>query len=314
MPIREENYIKYLLNRQNRLVMLEVSLIQQSCGNNIEDNFNKTKALIYQAKEQKPEVKLIILQELHLGEYFCQDYSDKYFDLAMPIDNKYTQELSQIAQELNIVIVSSLFEKALDGLYYNTCIVHETNNSIAGIYRKMHIPNDPGFTEKYYFSEGEQGFVPINTSIGKLGVLICWDQWFPEAARLMALAGAECLIYPTAIGWIPDDPEQDKHKYLSMWKTIQQSHSIANSLPVLSVNRVGIEKSKQNPETQEIEFWGNSFITDTMGQIISQSHTQQDEIIHACINLAETENTRRTWPFLRDRRVEHYSNINKKTI
>lgn len=289
--------------------MLAVSLIQQSCTDNIQETFQKTKDLIYQAKQEKPETKLIVLQELHLGLYFCQEQKEELFDFAMPIDNQYTNELSNIAKELDIVIVSSLFEKALDGLYYNSCIVHETDGTIAGIYRKMHIPHDPGFCEKYYFSEGEQGFIPIQTSIGKLGVLICWDQWFPEGARLMALAGAELLIYPTAIGWIPDDPEHDKAKYLAMWKNIQLSHSIANGLPVLSVNRVGTEKSK----TQEIEFWGNSFVTDTMGTVISQSQTQQDEIIHAVINPQETEKTRRIWPFLRDRRVEHYQGLITKS-
>ena len=256
---------------------------------------------------------LVVLGELHTSLYFCQEESIKNFDLAQPIPGPLTQALSQAASENNIVIVGSIFEKRTDGLYHNTAVVFDKDSNLAGMYRKMHIPDDPGYYEKFYFALGDLGFKPIQTSIGKLGVMICWDQWFPEGARLMSLAGAQMLIYPTAIGWNPGDDSETKQSQLHAWVTIQQSHAIANNLPVLCVNRVGHEKD-QSGNTQGIEFWGQSFITDALGKISIQASTNTVETLFGSIDLSQTEETRQIWPYLRDRRVDAYQDIDKRFI
>ena len=256
---------------------------------------------------------LVVLGELHTSLYFCQEESIKNFDLAQPIPGPLTHALSQAASENNIVIVGSIFEKRTDGLYHNTAVVFDKDSNLAGMYRKMHIPDDPGYYEKFYFALGDLGFKPIQTSIGKLGVMICWDQWFPEGARLMSLAGAQMLIYPTAIGWNPGDDSETKQSQLHAWVTIQQSHAIANNLPVLCVNRVGHEKD-QSGNTQGIEFWGQSFITDALGKISIQASTNTVETLFGSIDLSQTEEARQIWPYLRDRRVDAYQDIDKRFI
>jgi N-carbamoylputrescine amidase len=256
--------------------------------------------------------KLIILQELHQNEYFCQCEDVKYFDYA----DDYLDDIkfwSNIAKKYNIVLVSSLFEKRAAGLYHNTSFIFECDGTIAGKYRKMHIPDDPGFYEKFYFTPGDLGFEPIDTSIGKLGVLICWDQWYPEAARLMCLKGADVLIYPTAIGWFDEDSEDEKNRQLQSWITIQRSHAIANGVPVISVNRVGFEKDN-SAALNGIRFWGNSFMCDAQGDIKTQGSDSYEEILYADIDHKNSEDTRKIWPFLRDRRIENYSDITKRFI
>lgn len=286
--------------------MLKVALIQQSCTDNKQDNINKTSNLIRQAANQKAE--LIVLQELHNTQYFCQEINHQHFKLAETIPGPSTEYFGALAKELNIVLVISLFEKRMAGVYHNTAVVIEKDGSIAGMYRKMHIPEDPQFHEKFYFTPGDLGFNPIQTSIGKLGVLICWDQWFPEAARIMALKGADVLIYPTAIGWIPTDPKDERESYSQSWQTIQRSHAIANGIPVLSVNRVGFEPLN-NSKNEGIEFWGKSFIVNGYGEYISQASTCTDEIIIGDINLEQADQIRTTWPFLRDRQYKSYNSL-----
>ncbi len=237
----------------------------------------------------------------------------QYFELAQTIPGPITQELSFAAKQNNIVIIGSIFEKRADGLYHNTAVVFDSDGSIAGIYRKMHIPDDPGYYEKYYFTFGDQGFKPIETSIGKLGVMVCWDQWFPEAARLMALAGAQVLIYPSAIGWDPRDNELEQERQFHAWQTIQQSHAIANNLHLICTNRTGHEKDP-TAQSEGINFWGQSFVTDTMGKIIMQASSTNAEIVQVSINLKETEQTRLLWPYLRDRRIDAYGNLDKRFI
>lgn len=284
--------------------MPRISLIQHSCTKDQQDNLNQIIKYIRQAK-QEFNTELICLQELHSTQYFCQTQNPEYFNLAEDLDNSQTlQQLQNIAKELNIIIIASIFEHESNlNIYYNTAVVIESDGSIIGKYRKNHIPHDIGFNEKYYFAPGNTPIQPIQTSIGKLGILICWDQWFPEAARAMALEGAEILIYPTAIGWIPDDPDHLRQQYLDKWITIQRSHAIANCLPVVSVNRVGIEQF----DNSSIEFWGNSFVCDSEGHIQEQASSTDNNILHCDINFAESIQTRRIWPFLRDRRPAKYS-------
>ena len=247
-----------------------------------------------------------------MGPYFCQNEDHRHFELAESIPGATTEILSALAKKLKIVIVSSLFEKRTPGLYHNTAVVFDKDGSIAGKYRKMHIPDDPGFYEKYYFTPGDIGFQPIQTSIGRLGVLVCWDQWFPEAARLMALAGAELLIYPTAIGWDPLDDAAEKQRQLDAWVTIQRSHAIANGLPVIACNRVGYE---QAPDSEKgIQFWGNSFIAGPQGEIISQADSSEIKLLTCSVDKASTERVRQAWPYLRDRRIEAYGDLTKRFI
>lgn len=290
---------------------LTVSLIQHSCSTDLEANLAHSCAEISQAAQAGAQ--LIVLQELHRSPYFCQHEDPAYFDLAESIpDGPSCQRLSALAKELEVVIVASLFERRAPGLYHNTAVVFEGNGQIAGRYRKMHIPDDPGFYEKFYFTPGDLGFTPISTSVGKLGVLVCWDQWYPEAARLMALAGADLLIYPTAIGWDPRDSKEEQQRQCDAWQLIQRSHAIANALPVLACNRVGHEPDPSG-HTPGIDFWGHSFIAGPQGEIIQQAGTATARL-QATLSVSHTEQVRRIWPFLRDRRIDAYQDLSRRYI
>jgi N-carbamoylputrescine amidase len=252
--------------------------------------------------------ELIVLQELHDNLYFCQTENIDLFDLAETIPGASTEIYGKIAKECNVVIVTSLFEKRATGLYHNTAVVFEKDGSIAGKYRKMHIPDDPAYYEKFYFTPGDIGFEPVNTSIGRLGVLVCWDQWFPEAARLMTLKGADLLIYPTAIGWESSDSEEEKQRQQDAWQTVQRGHAIANGLHVITVNRVGHEPDPSG-QTNGIQFWGHSFVSGPQGEIIYQSPDDKEDTAVVEINLKKSEKIRRWWPFLRDRRIDAYKGV-----
>ena len=252
--------------------------------------------------------KLIVLPELHDTPYFCQTEDITHFSLAQSIPGPTTAYLSQLAKQHQCVIVGSIFEKRAKGLYHNTAVVLDTDGEIAGIYRKMHIPDDPGFHEKYYFAPGDLGFCPIQTSLGKLGVLVCWDQWFPEAARAMALQGADMLIYPTAIGWDPRDNDDEQQRQLQAWQLIQQSHAVANGIPVISANRVGHE-TDPSYQTEGIAFWGNSFIAGQQGELLVKGNNNTSALLLADVDLSRTDNVRQTWPFLRDRRIDAYQSL-----
>ena len=257
--------------------------------------------------------ELIVLQELHNSLYFCQVEDVDNFDLAEPIPGPSTDFFGQLAREYGVVIVTSLFERRAPGLYHNTAVVIERDGTIAGKYRKMHIPDDPAYYEKFYFTPGDLGFHPIDTSVGRLGVLVCWDQWYPEAARLMALQGAELLIYPTAIGYAASDPEDEQQRQREAWTTVQRGHAVANGLPVVSVNRVGFEPDPSGL-TPGIEFWGSSMIVGPQGEMLYRSSTNEEESIIAEVDLAHSEDVRRWWPFLRDRRIDAYGEITKRFI
>ncbi len=290
--------------------VLKVGIIQNSYTKDIEFNVKKNLNSIETLAKQGS--KLIILPELHDSLYFCQTESVDNFDIAISFDNNdRIKQYSQIAKENNIVLVTSLFERRAAGLYHNTSIVFDTDGSIAGKYRKMHIPDDPAYYEKFYFTPGDIGFEPINTSIGKLGVLICWDQWYPEAARIMALKGAELLIYPTAIGWESSDSNEEKQRQKNAWITVQRGHAVANGLPVITVNRVGHEIDPSN-QTNGIQFWGNSFVVGPQGEFLFEGDNSSELIKTVEIDLKRSENVRRWWPFLRDRRIDHYSPILKR--
>lgn len=255
--------------------------------------------------------ELVVLQELHSSLYFCQTENTEMFDLAEPIPGPSTEIYSEIAKENSIVLVTSLFEKRAAGLYHNTAVVFEKDGSIAGKYRKMHIPDDPAYYEKFYFTPGDLGFNPIKTSVGNLGILVCWDQWYPEAARLMALTGADILIYPTAIGWESTDSAEEKERQLNAWLISQRGHAVANGLPVISVNRTGFEADPSGA-TNGITFWGNSFVAGPQGEIIHQFWTEKEQTEVVSIDLSRSENVRRIWPFLRDRRIDAYNEILKR--
>ncbi|MEY3786976.1 MAG: hypothetical protein RIQ94_134 [Pseudomonadota bacterium] len=287
-----------------------VSAIQQLCDKDRQTNLDFSIEKIHEAAAANAD--LVVLPELHLGPYFCQNEDYNNFDLAQTIPGLTTDILSAIAKKLNIVIVSTLFEKRAPGLYHNTAVVFDKDGSIAGKYRKMHIPDDPGFYEKYYFTPGDLGFTPIETSIGKLGVLICWDQWFPEAARLMALAGAEILIYPTAIGWDPEDTKEEQQRQLDAWITIQRSHAVANGIPVISCNRVGFEKAPNSGKG--IKFWGNSFIAGPQGDLITLANDSETKLLTCKLDTDRIERVRQIWPYLRDRRIDAYSDLTKRFI
>jgi N-carbamoylputrescine amidase len=291
--------------------MLKVALIQQS--NTSDLNKNREKLVDNITKCAAEGAELVVLQELHDSLYFCQVEDTQCFDLAEPIPGKATEFYSKLASKLKIVLVTSLFEKRTSGLYHNTAVVFDKDGSIAGTYRKMHIPDDPNYYEKFYFTPGDLGFQPIQTSIGKLGVLVCWDQWYPEAARLMALAGAQLLIYPTAIGWTSNDGEAERNRQLEAWITIQRSHAIANGLPVISVNRTGIEPDN-SAHTQGIEFWGHSFVAGPQGELISMTPGDTEANLIVEIDLNDSENVRRWWPFLRDRRIDAYQELLKRYL
>lgn len=287
---------------------LTVALVQQSNTDNAQDNMAKSISAIREAAQKG--AKLVVLQELHRSLYFCQTENVDVFDLAETIPGPSSNALGELAKELSIVIVASLFEKRATGLYHNTAVVLEQDGSIAGKYRKMHIPDDPGFYEKFYFTPGDIGFEPIQTSVGKLGVLVCWDQWFPEAARLMAMAGAEVLIYPTAIGWDPNDDIAEQTRQKDAWVISQRAHAVANGVPVISCNRVGHE-SDPSAQSDGISFWGNSFIAGPQGGLLAEANNTDEQILVVEIDQKRSENVRRIWPFLRDRRIDHYKDLTK---
>ncbi|WP_295421616.1 carbon-nitrogen hydrolase [Sulfurovum sp.] len=287
---------------------MKTALIQQKHYDTKVKTLQVTTECISEAAQNGAE--LIVLQELHQTEYFCQSEDTKFFAYA----NDFEEDVafwSDIAKANEVVLVTSLFEKRAPGLYHNTAVVFEKDGSVAGKYRKMHIPDDPGFYEKFYFTPGDLGFEPIQTSVGKLGVLVCWDQWYPEAARIMTLKGAEVLIYPTAIGWFDEDSKEEKQRQLDSWITIQRSHAIANAVPVLSCNRVGFEKDSSGV-MKGIRFWGNSFICGTQGEILAHANHQNESILYADIEHERTKEVRDIWPFLRDRRIEAYNCLLKR--
>jgi len=290
--------------------ILRVGLVQQSCADNDrERNLAASAAGVREAAARG--ARLVLLQELHTGLYFCQHESTALFDLAEPIPGPSTEYLGKLAKELGIVLVGSLFEKRAPGLYHNTAVVLEKDGTLAGKYRKMHIPDDPGYYEKFYFTPGDLGFTPIQTSVGKLGLLVCWDQWYPEGARLMALAGAELLLYPTAIGWNPADDQDEQARQREAWITIQRAHAVANGLPVLVANRTGFEPDPTR-QTEGSQFWGSSFVAGPQGEFLAQAGTERPEVLVVDVDLARSENVRRWWPFLRDRRIDAYGELTRR--
>ncbi|GAA6133545.1 carbon-nitrogen hydrolase [Oceaniserpentilla sp. 4NH20-0058] len=292
--------------------IIKVIGIQQTCSTEKAQSFEITKTLIKQASKQSPD--LIVLQELHATDYFCQTQEPNKFDLAEPLDGPTAQFLSAQAKNSNAVIVGSIFERRAAGIYHNTALVFERDGSLAGFYRKMHIPDDPGFYEKYYFTPGDpDGFEPIQTSIGKLGVMVCWDQWYPEGARIMALKGAQILIYPTAIGWDDTDTPDEQTRQKDAWIGVQRGHSIANNLPVVAINRVGHEPDPSN-QSSGIKFWGHSFITGPQGEFLDIAEHQETCLIQAEIDFNKTEKTRRIWPYFRDRRIDAYTGLQSRYI
>jgi N-carbamoylputrescine amidase len=289
---------------------MKTALIQQQYYGTKEQTLKQTVSMIEEASKNGSD--LVILQELHQTHYFCQNENVDVFNLA----NSWEDDIkfwADVAKSNNIVLVTSLFEKRAAGLYHNTAVVFEKDGSVAGKYRKMHIPDDPGYYEKFYFTPGDMGFEPIQTSVGKLGVLICWDQWYPEAARLMALKGADILIYPTAIGWWEKDEEDEKQRQLDSWVAVQRGHAVANGLPVLTVNRVGYEPDDSGV-LDGTHFWGNSFAFGPQGEFLAHAKHQNEEIVYVELDLKRCEDVRRWWPFLRDRRIENYFDITKRYI
>lgn len=288
--------------------ILRVGLIQQANTADHTDNKARLKVAIRKAAEQGAE--LIVLQELHNGLYFCQTEDVQIFDQAEPIPGPSTEEFGALAKELGIVLVLSLFERRAAGLYHNTTVVLEKDGTIAGKYRKMHIPDDPAYYEKFYFTPGDLGFEPIETSVGTLGVLVCWDQWYPEAARMMALAGAEVLIYPTAIGFESSDDPSEQQRQSDAWQLVQRGHAVANGLPVVTVNRVGYEEDPSG-QTNGIRFWGRSFVAGPQGELLAE-FGQEEEVRVIEVNLTRSESVRRWWPFLRDRRIDFFGDLTKR--
>ncbi|MEK7412213.1 MAG: carbon-nitrogen hydrolase [Planctomycetota bacterium] len=288
---------------------LNVALIQQRWTGDANSMCEATAACVRRAAAAKAQ--LVCLQELHPGPYFCQVQDVANFDLAEPIPGPSTAFYGALAKELGVVLVTSLFERRAAGLYHNTAVVCERDGTIAGMYRKMHIPHDPGFEEKFYFTPGDLGFTPIKTSVGTLGVLVCWDQWYPEAARLMALAGAELLIYPTAIGWNPDDDAAEQARQRDAWITVQRGHAVANGLPVLAINRTGLEVDPSE-RSKGIRFWGSSFVAGPQGEILASANTDDESVVQTTVSLRRSEDVRRIWPFLRDRRIDAYGDLNRR--
>jgi N-carbamoylputrescine amidase len=291
---------------------LIVGFVQQPCGDpSASVNLERSIQAIREAKSRGAE--LVILPELHLGPYFCQIEDTRCFDLAESIPGPSTEALGLVAAELGVVIVASLFEKRAPGLYHNTAVVLEKDGRLVGQYRKMHIPDDPGYYEKFYFTPGDLGFKPIETSVGKLGVLVCWDQWYPEAARLMALAGADLLIYPTAIGWNLDDPETERERQLNAWITVQRGHAVANGLPVIACNRIGHE-ADPSAQSTGIQFWGHSFVAGPQGEFLTHLDAVEEKVALVEIDKSRSEDVRRIWPFLRDRRIESYGDLTRRYV
>lgn len=291
------------------MTTLKTALIQQSCVSDRKANLEKSCAMIREAAAKG--ARLVVLQELHAGPYFCQVEDPALFDLAEPLPGESSQLIGALSRDLGVVIVASLFERRAPGLYHNTAVVFEKDGAIAGTYRKTHIPDDPGFYEKFYFTPGDLGFNPVKTSVGTLGVLVCWDQWYPEAARLMALAGADLLIYPTAIGWDPADTHEEKERQRDAWVTVQRGHAVANGLPLLATNRVGFEASTQHPESG-ILFWGSSFAAGPQGELLAEASRDKEELLMVELDLTRSEQVRRIWPFLRDRRIDAYGDLLKR--
>ena len=289
---------------------MKIGLIQQANTSDHRANIDKLKASIRACARQGAE--LVVLQELHNGLYFCQTEDPANFDWAETIPGPSTEEFGALAKELGIVLVLSLFEKRVPGLHHNTAVVIEKDGSIAGKYRKMHVPDDPAYYEKFYFTPGDLGFNPIKTSVGNLGVLVCWDQWYPEAARLMALAGADVLIYPTAIGWESTDNADEKARQREAWIIAQRAHAIANGVPVISVNRTGYERDPSGA-TNGIQFWGSSFVSGPQGEFLDQASTDKEESRVVDLDLSRTEAVRRIWPFFRDRRIDAFADLTKRS-
>ena len=290
---------------------MKIGIIQQSCTKSIEENRKKLSESI--AKLAKQGAELVVLQELHDSPYFCQTEDVENFRYALPIPGEATEFYSKVATDNQVVLVTSLFERRTAGLYHNTAVVFERDGSIAGIHRKMHIPDDPAYYEKFYFTPGDLGFHPIKTSIGKLGVQVCWDQWYPEGARLMALQGADLLIYPTAIGYESSDTKEEQQRQREAWMTIQRSHAVANGIPVVTVNRVGFEPDPSGA-TNGIQFWGSSFVAGQQGELLYQASETKQETAIIDIDLKRTEGVRQWWPFLRDRRIDAYKDLTKRFI
>lgn len=307
------NILKVYINIDvyNMRRTIKVGLIQQSCTGNTAENMDKLKHSIEDVASKGAE--LVVLQELHNTLYFCQTENTSLFDLAETIPGPSTEFYSRVASANSIVLVISLFEKRAPGLYHNTAVVFDKDGSIAGKYRKMHIPDDPAYYEKFYFTPGDLGFEPIQTSIGKLGVQVCWDQWYPEGARLMTLKGAEILIYPTAIGWESTDTPEEKARQLEAWVISQRGHAVANGLPVIAVNRVGHEPDPSK-QTNGIRFWGNSFVAGPQGEILAQADNMKEENIVTEVDITRSEEVRRWWPFLRDRRIDEFDKLTKRFV
>ncbi len=293
---------------------IQVAAIQQACGDDRETNLQTSERLVREAVADGAQ--LVVLQELHTSRYFCQTEDTERFELAEPIPGPGTERLGALTRELGIVLVGSLFERRMNGIYHNTAVVLDSDGTLAGTYRKMHIPDDPGFYEKFYFTPGDAGensagFTPVDTSLGRLGVLVCWDQWYPEAARLMALAGAELLIYPTAIGWdVTDDPDEQARQ-LDAWVTVQRGHAIANNLPVVAPNRIGTEPDPSG-RSDGIRFWGNSFICGPQGEFLARADDHNESIVSATLDMERSESIRRIWPYLRDRRIDAYGDLTRR--
>ena len=284
---------------------LRVALLQETDHGSSDANLDAIEKGLREAA--KSGARLVLLQELHNGPYFCQHESVAEFDRAEPIPGPSTERLGALAEELKLVVVASLFERRAAGLYHNTAVVFDAKKGICGKYRKMHIPDDPAFYEKFYFTPGDLGFDPIETSVGKLGLLVCWDQWYPEGARLMALAGADLLLYPTAIGWDPGDEDAEKARQRDAWITVQRGHAVANGLPLLACNRTGFEAAPDG--ARGIQFWGSSFVAGPQGEFLAQASTDKRELLVTDIDMARSENVRRIWPFLRDRRIDAYGDL-----
>jgi N-carbamoylputrescine amidase len=284
---------------------LRVALLQETDRGSVAANLDAIEAGLREAAAAGAE--LVLLQELHNGPYFCQHEHVGEFDRAEAIPGPSTERIGALAEELKLVVVASLFERRAAGLYHNTAVVFDRSRAIAGRYRKMHIPDDPAFYEKFYFTPGDLGFEPIRTSVGKLGVLVCWDQWYPEAARLMALAGAELLLYPTAIGWDPSDEDAEKQRQREAWVTVQRGHAVANGIPLLACNRTGFEAAPEGG--RGLQFWGTSFVAGPQGEFLAQAGTDERELLITDIDLQRSENVRRIWPFLRDRRIDAYDDL-----
>lgn len=290
---------------------IKVGIIQQANTEHTKDNLLKLAKNIESVHKQGAQ--LVVLQELHNSLYFCQTENTNLFDLAEPIPGPSTAFFGELAKQFGIVLVTSLFERRAAGLYHNTAVVFDTDGSIAGKYRKMHIPDDPAYYEKFYFTPGDLGFKPIQTSLGKLGVQVCWDQWYPEGARLMALQGAELLIYPTAIGYESSDPVEEQERQREAWTTVQRGHAVANGLPVIAVNRVGWEPDPSG-QTNGITFWGSSFIAGPQGEFLYRASKDQEENVVVEVDLERSENVRRWWPFLRDRRIDEFGDLTRRFI